>query len=85
MTAVYIVQLLMHVLCNQAITLSVLSLQMIGSLRNVLRGRLKANFYVDKWPDYSAVVCQYVWPRRSDVSRQLATDSCVWIPGSRLV
>lgn len=45
-----------------------IALQMLAALDNVMKGRIKANFFVDEWPNFSALVCQYIWPRRSDVS-----------------
>ena len=41
---------------------------MIGNIKSANKGRLSANFYVDKWPGFSAVVGELIWPRRSDVS-----------------
>ena len=35
-------------------------LQAMVSIINVTRGKLQANFSVDKWPDFSAVVVQHV-------------------------
>ena len=41
---------------------------MIGTIKNANKGRLSANFYVDRWPGFSAVVGELIWPRRSDIN-----------------
>ena len=43
-------------------------LQMLGSIDNVVKGRIRAEFYVDQWPHFNALVCQYLAPKKSDVS-----------------
>ena len=42
---------------------------MMGLLRDAMEGKLvKARFYTDAWPNFSAVVCEWGSPRVSDVS-----------------
>ena len=45
-----------------------LFLQIIATLDNVRKGNLTAVYYTDDWPEVSAVVCQIISPRISDVS-----------------
>ncbi|XP_064384011.1 glycine N-acyltransferase-like isoform X1 [Halichondria panicea] len=44
------------------------SARVVDIITNVQSEKLEANLYLDKWPDFSAVVAQLIWPRISEVA-----------------
>ena len=52
-----------HVYCGVPILL-----QVVGTVYNAIKGSVSANFYTDKWPDFSTLVGQIIFPRLSEVS-----------------
>ena len=43
--------------------------KMMGLTYNALMGSVSANIYTDFWPEFTAVVCEQVAPKLSDVSQ----------------
>ena len=50
------------------------------SVRNVIEGKLTANFYTNGWPHFTAAVGQLLFPRLSEV-RVLACTVSASFPG----
>ena len=45
---------------------------MMDLLKDTMEGKLGgAKFYTNSWPNFSAIVCQWEYPRVSDVSNSL--------------
>ncbi len=55
----------------------VLIWQILGLIHNVQKGITGANFYTDSWPEYSALVCEILYPNLRDVSSQLQSQHFV--------
>ena len=48
--------------------------RMTGLMYNALMGSVSVNIYTDSWPEFTAVVCEQVAPKLSDVSDKLGID-----------
>ena len=44
---------------------------MLGLVHNAMKGSFTAKFYTDSWPEFSALVCEQIFPRMSDVRNPL--------------